>query len=98
MKRKLLIAVPLLLVVAIVAWILRPKHEILGDGYISERAVTLWSSVAQVREPVDALHYGDHVEILARRNDNVKIRTASGEVRWVEGRVLLEPGLFMRGT
>ena len=68
------------------AWLLRPKHEILGDGYISERTVTLWSSVAQVREPVDSLHYGDHVEVLARRNDNVKVM--AGKDRGKEGRVL----------
>jgi hypothetical protein len=98
MKRKLLIAIPLLVIVAIVAWLLRPKHESLGDGYISERSVTLWSSVAQVREPVDTLHYGDHVEVLARRNDNVKIRTAAGEVGWIDGRILLEPALWTRST
>jgi SH3-like domain-containing protein len=98
MKRKLLIAIPLLVIVAIVAWLLRPKHESLGDGYISERSATLWSSVAQVREPVDTLHYGDHVEILARRNDNVKIRTAGGEVGWIDGRILLEPALWTRST
>src|SRR5579871_3283673 len=98
MKRKLLIAIPLLIVVAIVAWLLRPKHETVGDGYISERSVTLWSSVAQVREPVDTLHYGDHVEILARRNDNVKVRTANGEVGWIDGRILLEPALWTRST
>src|SRR5580693_4785925 len=98
MRRKLLIAIPLLVIVVVAAWLLRPKHESLGDAYISERSVTLWSSVAQVREPVDTLHYGDHVEILARRNDNVKIRTASDEVGWIDGRILLEPALWTRST
>src|SRR3984957_20357335 len=97
-KRKLLIAIPLLVIVGIVAWLLRPKHESLGDGYISERSVTLWSSVAQVRHPVNTLHYGGHVEAPARRNDNVKIRTASGEVGWIDGRILLEPALWTRST
>ena len=45
---------------------------------------------------MNTLHYGDHVEILARRNDNVKIRTASGEVGWIDGRILLEPALWTR--
>jgi hypothetical protein len=98
MKRKLLVAIPLLIVVGILAWLLRPKHESLGDGYISERSVTLWSSIAQVREPVDTLHYGDHIEILARRNDNVRIRTNSGEVGWIDGRIILEPALWNRTT
>jgi hypothetical protein len=97
-KRKLLIAVPLLVLVVIAAWLLRPKHESVGEAYISERSITLWSSVAQVREPVDTLHYGDHVDVMARRNDSAKIRTASGEVGWIDGRQLLEPALWNRST
>ena len=98
MKRKLLIAVPLLFAVVVAAWIFRPKHEALGEGYIGERSVTLWSGVAQVREPLDALHYGDHVEIVARHNDNVKVRTASGEVGWIDARSLMETALWQRSA
>src|ERR1700742_2978156 len=98
MKRKLLVAIPILVIVAIVAWALRPKHESVGDGYISERSVTLWSSAARVREPVDTLHYGDHVEILARRNDNAKVKTAAGEVGWIDGRLVMEPALWQRSA
>lgn len=96
MKRKLLVAVPILAVVGLMAWVLRPKRESLGEEYISERSVTLWSSVAQVREPVDTLHYGERVDIIARRNDNVKVRTISGEVGWIDGRQLLEPAMWQR--
>jgi hypothetical protein len=98
MKRKLLIAVPLLILVAAVAWALRPKHESLGEAYISERSITLWSSVAQVREPVETLHYGDRVEVMGRRNDSVKVRTAAGTVGWIDGRQLLEPALWTRSA
>jgi hypothetical protein len=49
MKRKLLVAVPLLCLVAVLAWIFRPKHETIGEAYVSERTVTLWSGTAQVR-------------------------------------------------
>jgi hypothetical protein len=98
MKRKLLVAVPLLIVVGLMAWAFRPKRESLGDAYVSERSVTLWSSVAQVREPVNTLHYGDRVDVLARRNDNVKVRTAAGEVGWIDGRQLLDPTLWQRSA
>jgi Bacterial SH3 domain len=98
MKRKLLVAVPLLVVVGLLAWVLRPKRESLGEEYVSERSVTLWSSVAQVREPVDTLHYGERVDVIARRNDNVKVQTASGQVGWIDGRQLLEPGMWQRST
>ena len=38
MKRKLLVAVPLLCVVALLAWLFRPKHESLGEAYVGERS------------------------------------------------------------
>jgi len=98
MKRKLLIAVPLLLLVVVVAWLLRPKHEVVSEAYVSERSVTLFSSVAQVREPVAILHYGDRVDVIARRNDNVKVRTAGGTSGWIDGRLLMEPALWQRSA
>jgi len=98
MKRKLLVAVPLLCMVALLAWIFRPKHEVVGEAYVSERSVTLWSSVAQVREQLGVLLYGDHVDVLSRRNENVKVRTTAGLVGWVDGRYLMEPELWQRSN
>jgi hypothetical protein len=98
MKRKLLIAVPLLLLVVLSAWYFRPKRETLGEAYVGERTATLWSSVAQVREPLDTLHYGDRVDVVARRNDSIKVRTAAGELGWVEGRYLMDTALWQRST
>src|SRR5262249_33842730 len=96
MKRKLLIAVPLLAIVAVTAWFFRPKHESLGEAYVSEKSVTLWSSMAQVREPIGTLRYGDRVDMQARRNDFVKVKTAAGTVGWVDGRLLMDPALWQR--
>jgi hypothetical protein len=96
MKRKLLVAIPLLTLVGVLAWFLRPKHESLGAGFISERSATLYNSIAQVRQPVNTLHYGERVEVMARRNDNVKVRTAAGDVGWVDSRVLMDPALWQR--
>src|SRR5262249_18742046 len=96
MKRKLLIAVPLLAMVALTAWFFRPKHESLGEAYVNEKSVTLWSSMAQVREPVGVLRYGDLVDMLARRNDFVKVKTSAGAVGWVDGRLLMDPALWQR--
>lgn len=98
MKRRLLVAIPLLSLVALLAWVFRPKHESLGEAYISDRNVTLWSSVAQVRQALLTLHYGEKVEVLSRRNDNVKVRTASGTVGWTDGRLMMEPTLWQRSA
>jgi len=96
MKKKLLIAVPLLALVALAAWFFRPRHELLGEAYVSEKTVTLWSSVAQVREPLGTLRYGDRVDTLAKRNDFVKVRTSTGTVGWVDGRLLMDPALWQK--
>lgn len=96
MKKKLLIAVPLLALVALTAWFFRPKHEYLGEAYVSEKSVTMWSSMAQVREPMAVLRYGDRVDTLTKRNDFVKVRTNTGAVGWVDGRLLMDPALWQR--
>jgi hypothetical protein len=98
MKRKLLVAVPLLCLVALLAWIFRPKHESLGEAYVSEHTVTLWSSIAQVREQTGVLGYGERVDVLARHNDNVKVRTGGGVVGWVDARYLMDPQLWQRSA
>ena len=98
MKRKLLVAVPLLCLVVLLAWYFRPKHELLGSAYVSERSLTLLSSIAQVHEQIGILYYGEHVEVLARRNDYVKVRTAAGITGWADGRYLMEPELWQRSA
>ena len=96
MKRKLLIAVPLLSLVALAAWMLRPRHETAGEAFVSEKVAPLLSGIAQVREPVGTLHYGERVDVVGRRNDYVKVRTNAGTVGWVESRKLMEPALWQR--
>ena len=98
MKRRLLIAVPLLSLVALLAWTFRPKHETLGEAFVSEKAAPLFSGIAQVREQVGTLHYGERVDMVAKRNEYVKVRTGSGAVGWVESRQLMEPALWQRSA
>ena len=80
MRRKLLIAVPLLALVTLAAWMLRPKHETLGEAFVSEKVAPLLSGIAQVREQVGTLHYGERVDVVGKRNDYVKVRTNAGTV------------------
>ena len=98
MKRRLLVAIPLLTLVALLAWVLRPRRESLGEAYVSDRSVMLWSSAAQVRESRGMLHYGERVELLSRRNGNLRVRTTGGAVGWVDGRLLMEPSLWQRSA
>jgi SH3 domain-containing protein len=96
MKRKLLIAVPLLCLVVFAAWMVRPKRESQGEAFISEKAAPMLSGIAQVRQQVGVLHYGERVEVLSRRNEYAKVRTAAGAVGWVEAHQLMEPALWQR--
>src|SRR5438876_4553792 len=96
MKRKLLIAVPLLALVVLVAWMLRPKRENQGEAFVSEKVAPLLSGIAQVREQVGLLHYGERVDVPAKRNDYAKVRSNAGAVGWVDSRQLMEPALWQR--
>src|SRR5260370_9916452 len=96
LKRRLALAIPLLLGVVLVAWWVRPRNKLVGEGYISERNVTLYSSLAQVREPLATLHYGDRVEILLRKGEQLKVRSNPGTVGWLAARFLMEPALWQR--
>jgi len=97
-KRSLLIAIPLLLCVVVAAWWTRPHSKSPGDGYVSEPATTLWSSMAQVKESVGTLHYGDRVQILERRGERVRVRTTPGAVGWLDARALMNPSLWQLST
>jgi len=96
MRKKLLIAVPLLCLVALAAWLVRPKHETLGEAFVSEKDAPLLSSIAQVREQKGILHYGERVDVIGRRNEYVRVRTNSGLDGWVESHQLMEPVLWQR--
>ncbi len=96
MKRKLLVAIPLLVIVVIAAWIVRPKHEYIGEAYVSTKSTALLSSVAQVRQEIGELHYGEHVEMMAKRNEFVKVKTSGGLVGWVDAHQLMDPQLWQR--
>jgi hypothetical protein len=98
LKRRLAVAIPLLLGVVLVAWWVRPRNKLVGEGYISERNVTLYSSLAQVREPLATLHYGDRVEILLRKGEQLKVRSNAGTVGWLDARFLMEPALWQRSA
>jgi hypothetical protein len=96
MKRKLLVAIPLLILVVIAAWIVRPKHEYIGEAYVSTRSTALLSSIAQVRQEIGELHYGERVEMMAKRNEFVKVKTGAGLVGWVDAHQIMDPQLWQR--
>src|SRR2546427_8965768 len=91
MSRRLIVAIPLLSLVALLAWIFRPRHESLGEAFVSDQSVMLWSSVAQVRQSLATLHYGERGEALSRRNNITKCGRARGLLGWGMGGCRLGP-------
>ena len=70
----------------------RPGEE----AFIGDRSVTLWTSLAQVRQQVATLHYGERVEIMERQNDQAHVRTAAGVLGWTDQRNLMDSALWHR--
>jgi hypothetical protein len=82
--RKVSLGVALLLVVGLGLYLhLRHPSAPLEIAYAGNKQVTVWSTSAQVREPIGTLTFGDHLDVLQRFQDQVKIRSAKGQIGWV---------------
>ncbi|HMD31029.1 MAG TPA: hypothetical protein VKG84_03900, partial [Candidatus Acidoferrales bacterium] len=66
------------------------------EAFVGDRSVTLWSSLAQVRQTVTTVHYGERVEIMERQNDQARVRTAVGALGWTDERNLMDSALWHR--
>ena len=95
MIRKVLLGSALLMVL-IVALYVRLHHSTppLETAYAGSRTVTLYSTSAQVREPVTTVSFGDRLEVLQRFQSQVKVRTSTGVVGWTEEGDLLSADLW----
>jgi hypothetical protein len=82
----------------IVYWRIRSQRPPAEWAFSAERKVTLWSSNAQVREPLTTLSYGERLNVLSRLGDNARVRTAQGLTGWVDQHQLMEPQLWDRVT
>jgi len=93
--RKVLLGSALLLVL-VVALYVRFHHAAspLETGYAGGRTVTVFSTSAQVREPVATVSFGDRLEVLQRFQNQVKVRTSAGVVGWIGERDVLSADLW----
>ena len=90
MIRKVSLGFALVLVVGLGLYLhLRHSAPPFETAYAGNKQVTVWSTSAQVREPIGTLSFGDRLDVLQRFQDQVKIRTAKGLVGWVPEHDLL---------
>ena len=89
--------IPIVLVLAaLVYWKMSAgSPKAVSVGYVADRDVILWNTLAQVREEVAELHYGDRVEVMRVEGAAVQVRTPSGTVGWMrDSRQMMDSDLW----
>jgi hypothetical protein len=89
--------IPILLVLAaLVYWKLHAgPPKALSVGYVGDRDVILWNTLAEVRESVGEVHYGDRVEIVRVDGNASQVRTTSGAIGWMrDSRQIMDSELW----
>ena len=89
--------IPILLVLAaLIYWKLHPgSPKAISVGYVADRDVILWNTLAQVRESVAEVHYGDRLEVVRLEGPAVQVRTASGAIGWLpDSRQMMDSELW----
>lgn len=87
----------LVLIAGVIAyWKLYPHPpKVISIGYVADRSVMLWNTLAQVREPIADLHYGERVEVLRESGPSVQVRTDSGTIGWLlDSRLLMDSEIW----
>lgn len=86
----------LLILAALIYWrVHQSSPKALSIGFVGERDVILWNTLAQVRESVGEVHYGDRVEVLRTEGPAVQVRTASGALGWIrDSRQVMDSDLW----
>src|SRR6202140_1582609 len=89
--------IPVVLILcALMYWKLHPgSPKVISVGYVGDRDVILWNTLAQVRESVGEVHYGDRVEVVRAEGAAVQVRTTSGTIGWIrDSRQIMDSELW----
>src|SRR5208282_4898268 len=97
LMRRILLGIVLLSIVVGVAYWRERRHAPAAElAYAAARKVTIWSSNAQVRVPLQVVNFGDRLEIERRSGENVDVRTKNGVEGWVASHDLIPADLWQR--
>ena len=95
--RKLLVGFVLVILICAAAYF--RFHRSKGPretAYVGSRKVILWSTSAQVREPVGTVSYGEPLEVLDRFQDQLHVRTTTGLTGWITQSDLLTSEMWQK--
>lgn len=87
--RKILLGLLLVVVIGTGVYLHRRKKEPVEIGYAANRGVTVWNTIAAVRQPIATLDYGSRLQVLQHFDDQAKVRTPNGTVGWINESNLL---------
>jgi hypothetical protein len=93
--------IPVVLVLgALMYWKLHPgSPKVISVGYVGDRDVILWNTLAQVRESVGEVHYGDRVEVVRVEGSAMQVRTPSGTIGWMrDSRQIMDSDLWAKSA
>src|SRR5258708_23681219 len=78
--------IPIVLILAaLLYWKLHPgSPKVISVGYVGDQVAILWDTLAQVREPVGEVHYGDRLEVIRVEGPAMQVRTPSGTIGWMQ--------------
>src|SRR5579864_260411 len=81
---------------AILYWKLHvTPPKVISVGYVADPDVILWNTLAQVRESVAEVHYGDRVEVVRAEGTAVQVRAPSGAIGWIrDSRQMMDSELW----
>jgi hypothetical protein len=89
--------IPIVLILAaLLYWKLHAgSPKVISVGYVGDRDVILWNTLAQVREEVAEVHYGDRVEVVGVEGTAVQVRAPSGTIGWMrDSRQMMDSDLW----
>ena len=89
--------IPIVLILAaLLYWKLHPSSpKVISVGYVADPDVILWNTLAQVRESVAEVHYGDRVEVVRAEGTAVQVRAPSGAIGWIrDSRQMMDSELW----
>src|SRR6266849_1694188 len=89
-----------LILAALLYWKLHPgSPKVISVGYVGDRDVILWNTLAQGREAVGEVHYGDRVEVVRVGGPSMQVRTSSGTIGWMrDSRQIMDSELWGKST
>src|SRR5216683_1672631 len=78
--------IPIVLILAaLLYWKVHPgSPKVISVGYVGDQVAILWNTLAQVREPVGEVHYGDRLEVIRVEGPAMQVRTPSGTIGWMQ--------------